>query len=76
MSTEFGRAVSEAPMNVYTAYSMKRIVGLIWDNDRTFIEKVWCIIRNEYDAGRRKQECEMNLEMAFWVNKELTLEYI
>ena len=76
MSEEFGPAVSTAPLYVHTPYSIYKIIGLIWDNDGTFIEKVWCIIRNEYDTGRRKWECEISLEMVFQANKNQILDYI
>ena len=76
MSEEFGPAVSTAPLYVNTPYSIHKIIGLIWDNDGNFIEKVWCIIKNEYDAGRRKRECEISLEMAFQANKDKVLDYI
>ena len=76
MSTSFSVAVSAEPLNVYTPYSIYRIVGLIWVNDGTFIKNIWCFVKNEYGTRRRKQECEMSLESAFRADKDKVLDYI
>ena len=76
MSDNFSIAVSGTPLYVHTPYSIKMIIGLIWDNDGIFIESAQCIIKNEYDGTRNTREYTISLETAFRVDGTLTLEYI